>query len=526
MKNRREWEQKFREEHLVPIFQNIDGVVAEAQKVLVESAEIDESTMALYRFVHEAPVSTRPDTGILTWKNQYLWKMIHHQSFKHLSQVLEDSWKDSKQGEVLRKILQAKDLELLQYLKAILDFQDAMVQKCQHAVDLRDAEKISLKSYLAVDWHLGEVMLKKYIHAWNMISTRLHKSVPLLKQHVVPISADSPIAVALPSSRGQGKYAKSLREYLVDLQNNFLSSCKQACKGFESVKEKEACQLLDSDIVCIEVEKDISRLMRIHTKYDIKTDEQGRHHHVTYNVEAMEKRVREKYVMYKSLIAKKTLPVIRYPQDIGLGADWTTVLENVPQKPLTAGIRQELDKTVDWSLADICDSVRMLAQAIGFLAKVDRRADKALLSFLKEDMLLLDIRLQLPETACLEHILQIYLQLSWRKSVKLALLGINPYENALCQFDMETLDESDIGRLHGAFKRTNVVVLQQRINEMMINLPTIQDGDWRLKDIFPAIGFMEDTEDESWFTHLPDKICFKNISHVFSLAVQFTAETQ
>ncbi|XP_077976279.1 E3 ubiquitin-protein ligase rnf213-alpha-like isoform X2 [Styela clava] len=521
---RREWETMFRQQYLLPVFQNLDDVITEAQNTINEAE--DQCSVALHRLVHEVHDNPHLNATDFKWNDPMLWKTIEHSTSARLIQYLGDAT-DVEEG-VLTTILHSPDLELVKYLRPVLQLQNALIQKYQNETDMNDTEQIKLKDFLREGGHSYQEHVEKYIEVWNKVHIKLKARLShekRLTEYFRRITRTSPISMGLPSTRGRGQCAKILAEYLIDLQNAFLTKCKQVMPGDESIEEAEVSQLLHTHYVQIDKQEDLLPLIHMHTKYNIIKNNQGRHHRFSYNINALEKQTRENFVMYKKLIAKQSLPCIQYPQDIGIGSDWDKVLSNTSQLPLSAKLAQDVDRIIlRVTSADVCEGVRTLTQAISFLAKVKSNGKRYLYEFLEKDLLLSASRTSvIPRTVQIEHTLSLYNRLSWHKSVHFSKRGLNPYKDALSTVEQSQITNREVlAKLKEIFEHSDVILLQQRLNEMLIKIPDF-NADWSLTDIFPYFDFIGDNgEDDTWYSRLPDEICFKHVAHLFSLAVQFT----
>nr|XP_039261340.1 E3 ubiquitin-protein ligase rnf213-alpha-like isoform X1 [Styela clava] len=521
MNSRCDWEAQFREKYLLPVFQNVDAAIAEAQQNINAVEKLEN--MLLYRIVNEVATEEQPDQ--LVWYHPLFWKTIKHPNASHLLQYVRDS---ASTGRVLKIILESPDLHLLQHMENVLTLQKMFIYRYQNQIDMKQAEEITLIHFMdeqsdyrqrvQIENDIGD-----YIKFWNSIygMFRQHPDKQI-KEYLKDIDVFSPISMALPSSRGRGKCAKLLAEYLIDIHNNFLEKCSSALKITNGHTVEVA--RLGSNFIRIDKQNDLLPLIRMHTSYTITEDELGNHHQISYNIDALEKQVREKYVTYQPRINKKSLPCMKYPQDVGVGSDWDNVLENIPQDPLSAKLSQEVDDLVtnqDVTPADVCEGVRTLTHAISFLAKIKVDRTKTLQKYMEENLLLSPNHMaMIPKSALTCHTLALYQRLMWHKAVNFVQQGLDPYKEALYEVTQEEIEDEDVlRRLKDAFDHTDMNLFQQRVNEMLIKVPDFTPT-WSLtENVFSYLEFIEENTPD-WYERIPNEICFKHISHLFRLSVK------
>ncbi|XP_077969852.1 E3 ubiquitin-protein ligase rnf213-alpha-like isoform X1 [Styela clava] len=525
IENRKNWESHFRQVYLLPVFQNLDNIINEAQENLNDAE--DMTSILLFRHVHE--VSEENETLVQhrnNLKSSCLWHMIQHSNASHLMQCIRDNSDDSS-GKVLQVILGTPDIHLLLYLEDVLKLQKSLIERYQNQIDLSQAEENTLQSSVADNSLLADVV-DKYIEVWALLRHTLQNSGECDSQMFAWLSKDitlnSPISVALPSIRGKGRCAKLVAEHLIRIQNQFLNKCFEIEGINASSNELEVSQLQHSHFVCIDKQNDLLPLIQLHTSYIITEDAYGRHHKLSYNINALEKQARENYVKYKKLIKLDSLPFICYVQDIGIGSDWDKVITHTKlQEPLSRKLMQNVDDLIANSTpADVCEGVRTLTHAISFLAKVECPPSRWLCEYLEKDLLLSRTRAAvIPRFAKVHHTLALYQYLSWHKSVNFVKQGLRPYKEALYEVKQENISDKEVlGKLKAAFQHMDVILFQQHINEMLIKVPDYRE-DWSLvDDIFPYLQFIGNESEEEWFERIPDAICFKHVSHLFELAVK------
>lgn len=81
--------------------------------------------------------------------------------------------------------------------------------------------------------------------------------------------------------------------------------------AFFSIHECKVVELYHSDYVQIDTHADLLPLIQMHTKYDITRDK-GRHHHISYNISALEKQVGQRWISINARPEKSRHSFISY----------------------------------------------------------------------------------------------------------------------------------------------------------------------------------------------------------------------
>nr|XP_039250627.1 E3 ubiquitin-protein ligase rnf213-alpha-like [Styela clava] len=521
LEERRDWEQRFRQNYILPVFQNIERELIEAQSIMTRAE--DATSAPLIRLLHDVSTAEELEAPF-NHDHVSLWNFIDHPNLNHLSQKLSDCL-DPNLGKVVKILLRTPNLHLVKDLQHVLQLQRSMIEKYSRKIDMKDSDEVTFRDYLTEYGADDEKLIQKYILSWNKILPFLQNCTPeKMQKYSVEISEDSPISSGLPTIRGRGQFAKFIAEYLIDIQNDFLSNCGFAMDSSLMDEEVEVPDLVSADFIFIDEHRDLISLLYKHSNYDIAFDENGKHHRISYNIDALEKQIIEKFVLDKKLIKKNTLPYMKYPQDFGIGSDWKIVSANIEQESLTAKLAQDVDRQAERCLSsEICTGVRTLSTAIALLAVVKIDASQFLCEFLERDLQISSSQtFMIPKSAHIKHILSLYQRLSWHKSVQFVQQGLDPYREALSTIDQENIPlEADIAE---SLERTDIAKLQQKINEMLITMPEDLQGNWSLvEDVFPNIKFLDQNEDDSWYCNLPAELCCKHISDLFSYTVHYLA---
>nr|XP_039248254.1 E3 ubiquitin-protein ligase rnf213-alpha-like [Styela clava]XP_039248261.1 E3 ubiquitin-protein ligase rnf213-alpha-like [Styela clava] len=371
---------------------------------------------------------------------------------------------------------------------------------------MNDADSITLHQFFESmnNNSLIRFHIESYFKAWKLVNAS------------TLLTWNSPISVAIPAKRGNGKFAKLLCRRLLDIHNDFLTKCNQAVSEL-SCDEISVSDVKDSHMIQVDRENDLNELISMHVKYDIKYDAGcGAIHVIKYNVNALERLIQEKHVKHKKRISVETIPCIQYPQDVGISEDMSELKTRIKQKLLSTKDETSIDANVSASTpAHLCDGVRTLSHAISFLSKTSSQAENSLRDYMTNTLLVDSESVSvIPKSIQIEQTLALYQRLTWHKSVMFAQRGLNPY---VVEEGQQKIPDNLVRRLERYFSEIKAEELQQRLNEILITKPFNFHSDWSLLDIFPDFDFLDEDiqKNARWYDKMPEEICYCHIIDLF-----------
>ncbi|XP_076818180.1 E3 ubiquitin-protein ligase rnf213-alpha-like [Clavelina lepadiformis] len=521
------WEEEFQRHYLSLVFKKTDEHLNNAQNVLIQAGKFAEKP--LHRLVYELQPAEPVPHDKIEWHHPCLWKYRIHISVKNLKQRLEaiDS-NAGGEGAVLKTILNMEDLEMAQHLYSILSLQSVLISSYRQKMDMKDTDEKTLEQYLQEDDYIFVEDVNTYMRIWNKVKDHLVQTDRYNTPHCYfkeDLTLQSPISMCLPSKRGRGCCALVLAEYLTNKQNNLLQKCRELITPRPVFPIVDVPQLSTNNLVCINEERDLMPLIRANAQYETTTDESGPKHNIAYNIGLLEKKVLEHFVLRKAIINIETIPLMQYPQDMGLGQDFNAIKENHEQVPLPARMCQEIDAAVEEAMTvSVCEAVRTLTLVIQFLAKLGGEAEQTICDYAERDLLLSAEETEMiPRSALIHHCLALYERLSWHRSRKLAINGQNPFENVLAGVE-DIEDEEVLDRLKEELSQMNIQRLQLELNSLIMAGPEV-DLNWRLGEdvLLPYLDGKHDG-DNSWCERLPEDILFKHAVHVYMISMGFVLE--
>ncbi|XP_076818192.1 E3 ubiquitin-protein ligase rnf213-alpha-like [Clavelina lepadiformis] len=523
MAGRNTWEEEFQRQYLSLIFRDTDTVLNEAQGFLVRAGKLVEKP--LQRLVYELKRADDIPDGLVKWDTSCLWKYRINVDMQHLRQRLEavDAAVGGK-GAMLKKILGVQNLELLRSLHTILSLQSTMIARYRQRIDMADADETTIQDYLEEQNYVSENEFKTYIKVWNKVRQVLQQIDRYRTlQHFFDeaMNLESPISMCLPSKRGRGRCAMIMVEFLANKQNDLLQECRDIMIPHPTFPTVDVAQLTINDFICISEDCDLMPLVLANSQYETITSESGSKHTISYNLGLLEKKVMEKFILRKAIIKTETIPLMLYPQDMGLKQDFQIVQTTVEQIALPVRMCQDIDAKAESSMtANVCEVVRTVTLIIQFLAKLGGEPDKTICDYAENDLLLpADETEMIPRSAQIRHCLALYERLSWHRARKLALNGQNSFENVV-DFVEDISEESSVEMLRRELSQMNVSRLQLELNSLLMVGPEM-NAEWGLSMVLQNYLDGKHDGDNSWCDKIPDDILFKHSVHVFNVSMEF-----
>nr|XP_039269314.1 uncharacterized protein LOC120344258 isoform X2 [Styela clava] len=266
----------------------------------------------------------------------------------------------------------------------------------------------------------------------------------------------------------------------------------------------------------------------MHAKYDIRQDVMGLEHRITYNLEAINKLVQEKFLKHKRKINSKTLPLmVWYTQCKGIETEWKLICERFPQKSLPANLVEAVDETSSYSIA-VYSGVRALATGIAVLGTQqlgmeEEIKDDTIHKFLCERLHVSSSDLSaIPSMIKIEHILALYSRLSWHRSLLFITRGLDPYKELFNEGSQEEIkDEKLIKEVQDAFEIINMSSFQQQLNQLIVRIPGTLPDKSLARDILSSFSLPFTGGMEQGVLKLPPDICFRHICWLMKRAVKY-----
>ncbi|XP_078487856.1 E3 ubiquitin-protein ligase rnf213-alpha-like [Ciona intestinalis] len=525
MAARTQWEEAFQRQFFSLAFQNTDALINAAQAVIVQVG--DFAQRPLEKIVYELNLNGDIEDGVIPWNSPSLWNYRIHADMLNVRQKLEAVDETvGGEGSILKVLLNVEHLDLLRFLCEILKVQDMFISRYRQKVDLGDTEKLTLQDFIEDNESYIEDQIEQYISIWN----KLRKDLEKVDRFKMPkpffesdMNMDSPISMCLPSKHGRGRCALLLVEYFITMQNTLLLKCRDLITPPPSFPVVDVRMNMENDLICIMESHDLMPLVIANSQYEYSKDESGTKHNIAYNFGSLEKKVKEKFILRKSLLKIETIPQMVYPQDVGLKNEVEKVNEKTTQVPLPQRLIQDLDTNVENArTADICEAVRTITLAISFIAKLGGEAEQAICDYVEKDILLSpEETVLIPRTAQICHTIALYERLSWHRSVRFVLNGDNPFEKTIGSESMKDIeDEELLHELERSLINMNIARLQIELNSLLMCGPDMTP-DWGLGETLkPYLEGKYDDVDVGWCDHIPADIMCQHSAHVFRITVR------
>nr|CAB3265644.1 E3 ubiquitin-protein ligase RNF213-like [Phallusia mammillata] len=525
MTARKQWEEAFQREFLSLVFRDTDIIINTAQQAVIDAAK--QMQNPLQRMIHEHTMDMTLPEGPVKWTCPQLWKYRTHITVQHLRLKLEAV--DGKaEGAVLKLILNTEHLSEIKHLATIFNVQSAFIARYRQRVDIADTDENTIREFLDDGHQHMKEEIFKYIKVWNTVRGNLaafDKYNTLRKHLEEKMTMDSPISMCLPSDRGRGCCALVLAEYLIEKQNEVLAKCRETMIEKTQFRQIDVSGVAPNNLICISENHDLLPLILANAQYEATTAEGGAKHNIVYNLDLLERKVTEQFILRRCFIKKETLPRMTYLQDVGLGKICIAMQTKFEQVPLPQKICQAVDTSAyNARTADICEAVRTITLIIQFLAKIGGELEQSICDYAERDLLLTnDETAMIPRSAKICHCLALFERFSWHRTLRAIENGQNPFELVSTETG-EKMDGVLTQQLNDMLKQFNIERLQNELNALMMVGPELQ-SDWGLGEILQVyIDGKSENPDSTWCEKIPENICIKHTQHVFALSVKHSVK--
>ena len=200
----------------------------------------------------------------------------------------------------LAKFLQKLDItQHLGNLPQILELQKLLSSRFHRRVALSDLETMSISDFILARFPEEErgrvfALADVFLSTWNCVKVKLQKyggqlalqlnNLPV-KVFEIPLTADnSPAAVLFPSSHGTGLCSFALTRFLIETQNQLVSS------DLPAISPTTAGSIHMAEMTRAQVQL----LLLAHTRYTLQVSAVTKEE---YDVQAMERHILERWVL-------------------------------------------------------------------------------------------------------------------------------------------------------------------------------------------------------------------------------------
>lgn len=329
--DRNKFEQKLCEFIKDEIFENksVDNVIDELNTILKESAPDSDKLFRIAYDLIELPENENYFNQKKFWvfrRQITLNLMIQHFS---IISTKEKTTNFRLLSEFIEKI---DTLKAIKYLPSLFNMSKIFHKIFNRQIDSQTCSRTSLndmlkkQSIFSNDLLLKQIEdgVKNFIKVWKMLSAEIlskcsKKNIENLNKILQDREINHfgiPIGFFLPSTKNEGSLIYSLFFYLINVHNEFIQFYVGNILG-KKVNENTVTIDLDnvtkSDLISFSPEKDILRLVYIHSNYSL---EECQNLNLEFNFNKIQSAIERKIIADKPLIDTKSIPLIEFSDSI------------------------------------------------------------------------------------------------------------------------------------------------------------------------------------------------------------------
>ncbi|KAK7459431.1 hypothetical protein BaRGS_00038999, partial [Batillaria attramentaria] len=408
---REAWEEQLAAMFVTPVTQDIGKILVESNDEILHDKRQGENQ--LLKLVYEVEEQSMEEANSVEQlhTSPAVWCYrpritIDHFFREFQSQV--EARADMKDKLQIIRLFKAEShvLRALHYIPAILVGLKRVTTQLHRRLDRFEATNLLIKQLIEKEECDGlDQLLTHFSRAWDIVKERLitHKcrapgegfvSLPE-EYHNTSITADSPVAVLLPATRGPGLCSYILLQYLLAAHNDFMIKYCQIQKESEADHTNRYKHLPEVDVRKISARhlvgyspEGILPMVLSSCNYSFKL---GQTTTMEYDFEGFQKQLVDMVLQCKSRVQEDEegyfpVEMMVYRADTSSSRLFKSVREKIGQEALTPAERRQIRHDLRGNLPDICQSIDNLNTALDFLKSLGGNQDYLLRDFMVESL--------------------------------------------------------------------------------------------------------------------------------------------
>ncbi|RNA31081.1 E3 ubiquitin-ligase RNF213-like [Brachionus plicatilis] len=311
------------------VFENksVDNAIEELNTILKENASDSDR---LFRIAYDL-IDSPQDKSYLN--NKQFWtfrRQITLDVMKQNFSVLPNQQK-SKDFRFLSEFLERMDtLKAIKYLPSLLKMVDTFFKIFNRQIDRQTSLEIKLGDVLNDNpmFKMDQILKNQikngainFLKAWKMVSAQIiskfdkknfEKLIEILLNTDIDNFGDIPIAFFLPNSKNEGFLIYSLLFFLINVQNEFIQFYVGNILNKSVIENTVTIGLENvtkSDLISFSPEKDILRLVYIHSNYSL---EESKNINLEFDFNKIQNSIERKLIVDKPLIDTRGILLIEF----------------------------------------------------------------------------------------------------------------------------------------------------------------------------------------------------------------------
>ncbi|XP_036409284.1 E3 ubiquitin-protein ligase rnf213-alpha isoform X2 [Megalops cyprinoides] len=462
-----------------------------------------------------------------------VWSCRERVSLPSLAHIVEQN--DGRDTlPVLWRFLQKEaELRLVKFLPDILALQWDLVKKFQNVTEvtygsigdfIQSQRADSLKS-----WY--EKRIQIFLTAWNQLRLSLATNgeikIPAeFCEEDLDLSSD--LHILLPRRQGAGLCSTALVSYLIALHNELVYTVDRHT-GEETSYTVSPADLSDLHVIRYELERDVIPLVLSNCQYSM---ERGQETLSEYDLPKIQQQVLTRFLQGKPLISLTGIPTLVNRHDRNYENIFKDVKGKVGQESLPALTLAALAGELQ-SYSDVCEALRVVEVALGFLAMTGGDAQTQLVRYLEDALQMGDQTaphiLKALSRCSLKHCTALWQLLTSLKSENMLRLKRDPFVGIPEQYK-EALGEEERRLLKEFLSKGSVDTCLMEMHEFLLlhlksaHAPETYKPTWGLKDTLESYLERKDVDTPPDVELFPAEICLSHFVEAWKFTAMFKLE--
>ncbi|CAB4012406.1 Hypothetical predicted protein [Paramuricea clavata] len=460
--SRTAWEDKFMTTYLNPVLSAISNLLKDSLDRMVRDERLGNNR--LMRLLHELDGPNYESITELDSMCPALWryrKKITIEYFSFKFQEYSQGCDKPDRCEVLAEFLKKEHhLRALQYLPDIIKLQRLLSEKFHRRLDRNEAEEFTLAKFLKTALQVKEqfsALINSFKMAWKIVRSSLTQNGPYsISQEMcqIEVTNTTPISMFLPAITGQGRCALALNNFLVTLHNDFIGRCKSLLKDESRPPEISLASITKAHLVAYDPEKDFLPMVLVHCDYSLRVGEGTT---VEFNWKCLERQLVDRFIRGRPRLMS-LVELFVFSKDICDGEVFKVLKQKIRQEELTRPVQDQiLNELIQ--LTDVCDALKSLHIAIGFLSSAGGDPSMSIREYLHSGLKMTrtnGLKSGKAEQFCeLQHIVSLWLLLSLERARVLTKRKQDPFDDVSDKVK-SSLDKKQKYCLNNGLQKLNV----------------------------------------------------------------------
>ncbi|XP_055725706.1 E3 ubiquitin-protein ligase rnf213-alpha-like [Salvelinus fontinalis] len=528
---RNTWETTVATDIITPQLKHLDQRLREVNATIRNDSRVSSNFIMRVTFGDECPLSSLPRRSQVHCSG--VWSFRERVSLLSLTHIVEQNDGKDKLPLLWRFLQKEAEFRLVRFLPDILALQKSLVKSFQKSSDLmNDSIREFIQKQSAPMRVCYEKRIQIFLNTWNLLRLSVATSEIKIPEEFwkEDLDQDSDLQYLLPRRQGPGLCSTALLSHLVALHNELLHAVDRHT-GEDTSYKVSLSELTDLHVIRYEVEKDLLPLVLSNCQYSL---ERGKETLSEYDLPKIQQQVLTRFLQGKPLITLTGIPTLVTRHERDYESIFKTVKGKVSQERLTSLTLTALSRDLG-SYSEVCDALKAVELALGFLSMTGGDADMPLVRYLEDTLRMSEQTephfLKALGRCSLKHCVALWQLLSSLKSENmLKSLKRDPFSGVSAEYQKH-LEEEQKKLLQGFITVGNINTWLLEMHEfLLLNLGSPRASDtygphWSVKETLAAYMDRKELQVPSDVeASFPDEILLSQIVETWKFTVTYKQE--